>query len=74
MIKDKELAKKIVAVVDECSKQLNSTICEVKDNCSKDEFNSYRKAAGFVMGYIYTDIVAPIYSKHPELEPDELKN
>ena len=74
MIRDKELAKKIVSVVDDCSDRINSTIWEVKNKCSEQEFENYRKAAGIVMGYIYTDIVCPIYSTHPELEPDELKD
>ena len=25
------------------------------------------------MGYIYTDVIMPIYNEHPELEPLELK-
>ena len=59
--------------MNECSAKLNETIILVQDNCSDDEFIEYRKAAGFVMGYIYTDVLRPIYKQHPELEPPELK-
>lgn len=73
MIKDKELAAHVITVMDECSERINETIREVQQRCSDDEFSKYRQAAGVVMGYIYTDVVAPLHKQHPELEPEELK-
>jgi hypothetical protein len=32
-----------------------------------------RGCFNFVMGYLYTDVLAPIYKQHPSLEPPELK-
>ena len=73
MIVDKEIAKRVVAVLDECSERINETIRDVQRACSDEEFKQYRQAAGVVMGYIYTDVVAPLHKQHPELEPEELK-
>jgi len=73
MIENSNIAKQVINVLDECSSKINETIRLVQENCSNEEFEKYRKAAGFVMGYIYTDVVAPLYHKHPELEPPELR-
>lgn len=73
MIRDEKLAKEIVAVLDDCSARLNESIRLVQQKCGQEEFEAYRRAAGFVMGYIYTDVVAPIYKVHPHLEPPELR-
>jgi hypothetical protein len=73
MIKNYDVARQIVETLDECSKKIDETIRVVQQRCSKEEFEAYRKAAGFVMGYIYTDVVAPLHHKHPDLEPPELR-
>jgi hypothetical protein len=72
MIKNYSVAKELIEVLDDCSSKINETIRLVQEECTDEEFQVYRKAAGFVMGYIYTDVVAPLYKEHPELEPPEL--
>ena len=74
MINDQEIAKQLLEVLDECSAKINDSIRLVQNKCTNEEFESYRSAAGYVMGYIYTDVVAPIHHKHPDLEPPELKS
>ena len=73
MIHDIETAKEIVKILDDCSNRINGSIRLIQQKGSTEEFVSYRNAAGFVMGYIYTDVIMPIYKEHPELEPLELK-
>jgi len=73
MIKNRELARQVIDALDESSNVINESIRLVKEGCSEEEFVAYRKAAGFVMGYLYTDVLAPIYKQHPDLEPNELK-
>jgi hypothetical protein len=73
MIKNFDIAKHIVTTLDECSLKIDETIRLVQKNCSNEEFEAYRKAAGFVMGYIYTEVVGPLHRKHPDLEPPELR-
>lgn len=73
MITNIELAKELLEILDDCSNRINESIRIVQQKGAAQEFASYRKAAGFVMGYIYTEVVMPIYKDHPELEPEELK-
>lgn len=72
MLKDQDIAKQVIKVLDDCSSRINETIRLVQEKCSDEEFQTYRKAAGFVMGYIYTDVVASLHKEHPDLEPSEL--
>ena len=74
MIRDHDIAKQLVNTLDDCSERINETIRLVQEKCSDEEFHTYRRAAGFVMGYIYTDVVAPLYKEHPDLEPPELRS
>lgn len=73
MVHDHDIAKQLIDTLDGCSERINESIRLVRDKCSDEEFLLYQKAAGFVMGYIYTDVVAPIYKEHPDLEPPELR-
>jgi len=73
MIDDLELAGRIVASMDGCSNTVNEMIALVQERCSDAEFQAFRKAAGRVMGYIYTEVVAPLHHRHPELEPPEFR-
>ena len=74
MIHDHDIAKQLIDTLDDCSERINETIRLVQEQCSEEEFQAYRKAAGFVMGYIYTDVVASLYKEHPDLEPPELRS
>lgn len=73
VIQDHAIAKQVVGVLDACSKEIDATIRLVQENCTTEEFEAYRKAAGFVMGYIYTEVVAPLHHAHPDLEEPELR-
>lgn len=73
MIKDKKICEHIISEMNNCAVSLDQTIRMVQEQCSQDEFEKYRKAAGFVLGYIYTDVLRPIYRDHPDLEPSDLK-
>lgn len=73
MIEDEKIAKELIAVLNDCSRKLNDSIRLVQQKCSDEEFQAYRKGAGLVMGYIYTDVLAKIYHKHPSLEPPEIR-
>lgn len=73
MIKNRDLARQVIDALDESSSVINESIRLVKERCTEEEFVAYRKAAGFVIGYLYTDVLAPIFKQHPDLEPEELK-
>lgn len=73
MIHDKELAKQINDLMERCSKEVDESIRLVQQKCTSEEFKAYRRGAGMVMGYIYTDVLAPLWKEHPELEPAGMK-
>ena len=73
MIEDEKIAKEIIAVLNDCSSKLNESIRLVQQKCTHEEFQNYRRGAGFVIGYIYTEVLAKIYHKHPQLEPPEIR-
>lgn len=41
---------------------------------SGPQLNEYRRAAGRVLGYLYTDILRPIFAQYPDLEPESMKS
>ncbi len=73
MIKDEDIAQKISQLMLEYGKRIDESISLVKDHCSKEEFETYRKAAGKIMGDMLLEVMNPIYKEHPDLKPKELK-
>lgn len=53
--------------------KLDKSIISVRDNCSEDEFHSYRYAVAHIMADMLLEILNPIFDEHPDLEPDELR-
>lgn len=71
MIHDKDLAVRLLHFITSFSDQLVESIEEVRQRCSEEEFKAYSRGAAYVVGYAYTDLMAPIYEEHPELKPPE---
>jgi hypothetical protein len=69
VIHEKELAKRMLDLMEAISAQVNESIREVQQQCTEEEFKAYRRGAGRVMGYAFTDVMAPIYQEHPDLKP-----
>jgi hypothetical protein len=72
MIQDKKVAQQISDLMLKVQAEINDSIFLVKDNCSKEEFEAYRKAGARVLADILLDILNPIYAKHPALKPKGL--
>lgn len=51
---------------------LNQTADFVKDKDSEENWEQYRKAVGKVMGGLCLDLSEPLYSRFPELKPEQL--
>lgn len=69
----KEVATEIVDLMVEFGDRLNQSVALVKDNCSEDELDSYRRAVGKIMGGMLLDVMNPIFDEHPDLKPDQLE-
>ena len=68
-----QVARNVSALMLQSVSQLDKTVQIVKENCDKNEFSTYHKKVGNIMGQVYCDILTPIYDQYPNLMPDELK-
>lgn len=70
---NKQTAKRVSELVLEASGQLDESVAVVRENCSESELAAYRESIGKVMHDLWAEVLNPIYSEHPDLEPQELK-
>jgi len=70
MIHRHEIASQINSLMLEISNRVNESIRLVQAECSDEEFKAYRRAAGYILGYAYTDVLVPLYEHHPDLKPE----
>ncbi|SHG32649.1 hypothetical protein [Flavobacterium johnsoniae] len=73
MIENKEIAAKISELMLNIGKELNESVFLVQEQCSESEFFNYQKQVGIIMGNILLDILNPLYEKHTDLKPRDLK-
>lgn len=73
MIEKGDVAQHISSLMLEVSEQINQSIWLVKNECTTQEFDAYRKGCAKVLGDILLEILNPIYVAHPEIKPNELK-
>ena len=70
---DKKTAEMIVTLSTSCTRDTNASVQKVMEQCDEATFKSYRKYAGKMMGYLFTEIIAPIQTEYPELAPPEFE-
>jgi hypothetical protein len=69
---DKKLAEETSLMALKMSSTLDKHLRKIMDKCSKEDFEKMRSGVGYVMGYLYTDIMEPIWHMYPELRPTEM--
>ncbi len=76
----KDTAKTVTTIMIDCCRKLEEAIdavtntCDSRDEKEQREAMEFRSAVGKIMGHIFVDVLHPIYQRHPELEPEELKS
>lgn len=70
---DKKTAEKLLAISMDCSRETNESIKRVMERCDEGTFKIYRGHGGRIMGYLFTEVIAPIQSEHLELAPPDFK-
>ncbi|CAN0421894.1 unnamed protein product [Phaeothamnion confervicola] len=65
-----ELAKKLGDEANDILGRLDSTGHWVKESCSKEEFEWYKKLVTPVMASVVLDLLNPFYEKYPEAKPE----
>jgi len=68
----KEVFEKMNLLMLNYGAELDKMLVMVKETCTAEEFEKYRKATGKIMGVMLLDIMNPIYAAFPELKPVEL--
>jgi hypothetical protein len=69
---DRDLAEETSLLALRMSAQLDEHLLKIREQSSKAEFEKMRSGIGLVMGYLYTDIMEPIWNMHPDLRPKEM--
>jgi hypothetical protein len=72
MIRDAAVARRISDLMIEISGRLDTSIANVRDQCSSEEFQAYRRAVGGILGEILLEVLNPLYAEHPALKPPEM--
>jgi len=70
---DASVAREINELMLKYGAELNSSVGLVKSHCTKEEFESYRGAVARILGYMFLDIMNPLYREHPELKPSDFE-
>ncbi len=73
MIEQKDVAKEVSNLMLEVGARLDASTALVKERCSAVEFEAYRRAVGKIMGEMLLEVMNPLYQKHPDLKPKELR-
>ena len=69
---EKDLAEETSLLALKVSSTLDNHLRKLHETCDKEDFEKMRKGIGFVMGYLYTDVMEPLWNMHPELRPEEM--
>ncbi len=71
MIENEIVAKEISDIILKTCEALNETTIIAQDRCPHEEFRTYRRAVAAVLAEINDQILNPLFSAHPKLEPSE---
>lgn len=69
---EKEIAKKILETSKKSTHEFNLLLREIKETCTEEEFKFFQKSIARVLGYMFFDIISPVYEEFPEYKPTEL--
>ena len=74
MITSTQLATEVSAAGERFVEALSKCLMEAQSSCSPEEYEQFKKAVGSVIGTLEMDMLWPLYRKHPELEPENLRD
>ena len=73
MIEPRDVAFEVSCLMLEIGAKLDASVALVQERCTPAELDAYRKVVGQIMAALLVDVMNPLYVKHPELKPKELK-
>ena len=73
MITSKEAATRVAEGGERFVEALNRALLEVQASATPAEYERFRRAVGLVVGRMETELLGPLYEKHPELAPKSMR-
>jgi hypothetical protein len=73
MVEDEQIAKQISDLMVEFGGRLDRSIALVQENCSEQEFETYRTAVSKILVAMLFEVMNPLYQRHFGLKPAGLK-
>ena len=68
-----ESARSLVAQIEAASAKCSESLSVVRANEGLGELEVYARLVGLFLGHSYTNILAPVWERFPELEPDTFR-
>ena len=70
---DRDTAEKLNAITLESYFKIHDAVDIVRNGCPEgDERKEYIRGLGRALGYLYTDVLHPLYTEYPDLKPDNI--
>ncbi|AKT39538.1 hypothetical protein [Chondromyces crocatus] len=69
----RDAAEKIASIALECSQRIDESVHYVAEQ-NEGVAKAYKPVAGRISGYLFTEVLAPIWNEHDELAPDWYRN
>ena len=69
MVLNREQSEVVVRAVVAAMDKLDRSLCELRGQCSDEDYAEYGGKLDAVIGELTDTVLKPIFSQHPELEP-----
>lgn len=70
---DRDTAEKLSAITLESYFKIHDAVDIVRNGCPEgDERTEYIRGLGRALGYLYMDVLRPLYKEYPDLKPDNI--
>lgn len=69
---NRETAEKLNTITLESYFKLHDAVALVRNSCEGDERKEIIRGLGKALGYLYTDVLHPLYEEYPDLKPDNI--
>jgi predicted transcriptional regulator len=74
MIEDSGIADQILRIAYNYNRELNDLLHELKDKLSEEDQKKLRRAIGHLISENFARLIEPIFRKHPDKVPEEMKD
>lgn len=69
----REIAENLVDRIIDVADRLNTSVLEINGLLGQTASEAYKQGVGHVIGYMFADVLRPIFREHPDLEPENFK-